>query len=67
MGETLKNRSDINGAIAEYRRALALAQASGDKSMEKKALKALDQFGLLPSANAAPAPLSVSQQGTNPH
>jgi hypothetical protein len=67
MGETLKNRSDINGSIAEYRRALALAQASGDKSMERKALKGLDQFGLVPPSGAPVAPFSVSQQGTNPH
>ena len=60
LAQTLKNRSDVNGAIAEYRRALALAQASSDKSMAKRAIKGLRQFGLVPNQQV------ISQQGSNP-
>jgi len=46
LADTLKNRSDVNGAIYECRRALALAQGSGDVAMQKQALKQLAVFGV---------------------
>jgi hypothetical protein len=56
MAETLKRRSDVNGAIAEYRRALALAQGSNDLPR---------QFGLVPGQ--AVSTMSVSQKGDPVH
>jgi tetratricopeptide (TPR) repeat protein len=59
LADTLKRRSDLNGSIAEYRRALALAQGSNDLMMQKKAIKGLRQFGLVPDATVST--MSVSQ------
>jgi len=46
LADCLKSRCDVNGSIYECRRALALAQGSGDQAMAKKALDKLAQFGL---------------------
>ncbi|MBS1993000.1 MAG: hypothetical protein JSS83_20925 [Cyanobacteria bacterium SZAS LIN-3] len=46
LADCLKSRCDVNGAIYECRRALALAQASGDEAMQKQAWKKLGTFGL---------------------
>ncbi|MBU6452450.1 MAG: hypothetical protein KGS72_11765 [Cyanobacteria bacterium REEB67] len=61
LADTLQRRSDVNGAIAEYRRALALAQGSSDLPMQKKAIKGLRRFGLAP--DQAVSTMIVSQKG----
>ena len=58
LAEALRQKCDINGSIFEYRRALALAQASGDVVQQNKVLKALAPLGLVP--NSAPVVRALS-------
>jgi cytochrome c-type biogenesis protein CcmH/NrfG len=49
LASALRRKCDVNGSIAEYRRALALAQASGDVMLQKQAIKALTPLGIMPA------------------
>jgi hypothetical protein len=49
LASALRGRCDVNGSIAEYRKALAMAQAAGDVALQHQAIDALAPLGLMPS------------------
>lgn len=49
----LKRIGDVNGAMTEYRSALQLARACGDKEVEKRSLAGLSAFGVVASPQAS--------------
>jgi hypothetical protein len=61
LAEALRNRCDINGSIAEYRRALALAQGCGDTALQQKALNGLAPLGLVPSGTRVVKPMTLEE------
>jgi hypothetical protein len=61
LAQALRNRCDINGSIAEYRRALALAQASGDTALQQKALNGLAPIGLVPPGTRVVKPMTLQE------
>ncbi len=61
LAQALRSRSDVNGSIAEYRKALALAQASGDVEMQKKAMQGLAPIGLVPAGAPVVRALSLQE------
>jgi hypothetical protein len=48
LADALRRKCNVNASIAEYRRALALAQGCGDVSLQKQAMKGLTPMGLVP-------------------
>ncbi|MBL0186560.1 MAG: hypothetical protein IPP97_12555 [Candidatus Obscuribacter sp.] len=53
MAGILKRIGDVNGAMDEYRSALQLARACGDRDVEKRSLAGLSAFGVVVSPQAS--------------